>query len=61
MQIKMVDKMQAYMYYLFGLIELVNHILLRDVSVNGMVGLGMKVDRKLWKKNICVRIQEVGR
>ena len=41
--------------------ELVNLILLRDVSVNGMVSLGMKMDRKVWKKYICERIQEVGR
>ena len=34
----------------FGLMELVNLILLRDVSVNGMVSLGMKMDRKVWKK-----------
>ena len=60
MQIKMVDKMQSYNTK-FGLMELVNLILLRDVSVNGMVSLGMKMDRKVWKKNICERIQEVGR
>ena len=41
--------------------ELVNIILLIDVSVNGMVSLGMKMDRKVWKKYICERIQEVGR
>ena len=41
--------------------ELVNLTLLRDVSVNGMVGLGMKMDRKVWKKYICERIQEGGR
>ena len=29
-----------------------------DVSVNGMVSLGMKMDRKVWKKYICERIQE---
>ena len=45
----------------FGLIELVNRILLRNVSVNGMLGLGMKTDRKVWKKYICEKIQEVGR
>ena len=32
--------------------ELVNLILLRDVSVNGMVSLGMKMDRKVWNKYI---------
>ena len=41
--------------------ELVNLILLRDASVNGMVSIGMKMDRKVWKKYICERIQEVGR
>ena len=41
--------------------ELVNLILLRDMSVNRMVSLGMKMDRKVWKKYICERIQEVGR
>ena len=46
---------------MFGLMELVNLILLRDVSVNGMVSLGMKMDRKVWKKYISERIQEVGR
>ena len=45
----------------FGLMELVNLILLRDVSVNGMVSIGMKMDRKVWKKYICEKIQEVGR
>ena len=43
----------------FGLMELVNLIILRDV--NGMVSLGMKMDRKVWKKYISERIQEVGR
>ena len=41
--------------------ELVNPILLRDMSVNGMVSLGMKMDRKVWKKYMGERIQEVGR
>ena len=45
----------------FGPMELVNPILLRDVSVNGMVSLGMKMVRKAWKKYICERKQEVGR
>ena len=45
----------------FGLMELVNLILLRDVSVNRMVSLGIKIDRKVWKKYICERIQEIGR
>ena len=34
----------------FGQMELVYLILLRDVSVNGMVSLGMKIDRKVWNK-----------
>ena len=59
MQINMVGKMQECTR--FGLMELVNLILLRDVSVNGMVSLGMKIDKKVWKKYICERIQEVGR
>ena len=29
--------------------------------MNGMVNLWMNVDRKLWKKYICERIQKVGR
>ena len=37
--------------------ELVNIILLREVSVT----IGMKMERKVWKKYICERIQEVGR
>ena len=61
MRIKMVCKMQAYMYAKFGLMEFVNHILWRYMSVNGMVSIGMKMDRKVWKKYICERIQEVGR
>ena len=49
MQIKMVGNICTKV----GVIELVNLILLRDVSVNGMVSLGMKMDRKVWKKYIC--------
>ena len=45
----------------FGLMELVNLILLRDVSVNGIVSLGVKMDRKVCNKYICEIIQEVGR
>ena len=45
----------------FGILELVNLIFLRDVSVNGMVSLCMIMDRKVWKKYICERIHEVGR
>ena len=41
----------------FGLFELVNLIWLREVSLNGMVKLGMKV--KFWKKHIGSRIREV--
>ena len=44
-----------------GLLELVNLICLRAVSVNGMVNLGMNVDGEGWKKYICERIQECGR
>ena len=36
----------------FGLMELVSLIILRDASVNKMVSLGMKMDRKVWKKYI---------
>ena len=43
------------------LMELVNLVILRDVSVTGMVSLGMKMDRKVWKKYLNERIQEVGR
>ena len=45
----------------FGLMKLVNLMLLRDVSVNGMVSIGLKMDRKVCKEYICERIQEVGR
>ena len=43
------------------LLELVNLICLREVSVNGMVNLGMNVEGEGWKKYICERIQESGR
>ena len=36
----------------FGLMELVNLICLREVSVNGMVNLGMNVDGEGWKKSV---------
>ena len=45
----------------FGLLGLVNLICTREVSVNGMVNLGMNVEREGWKKYICERIQESGR
>ena len=45
----------------FGIMELVNLILLRDVSVNRMESLGLKTDRNVWKKYICEIIQGVGR
>ena len=45
----------------FGLLELVNLICLREVSVNGMVNLGMNIEGEGWKKYICERIQESGR
>ena len=35
--------------------ELVNLILLRDASVNGMVSLGMKMDRKVYRRSTSVR------
>ena len=34
---------------------------LREVSLNGMVKLGMKVSVEFWKKHICSRIREVGK
>ena len=59
MQVKMVVTMQAHMYSKFGLFELVNLIWLREVSLNGMVKLG--VNGEFWKKHICSRIREVGK
>ena len=44
-----------------GLLEFVNLICLREVSVNGIVNLGMNVEREGWKKYICERIHESGR
>ena len=44
-----------------GLLELVNLTCLREVSVNGMVNLGINVERERCKKYICERIQESGR
>ena len=40
-----------------GLLEFVNLICLREVSVNGMVNLGMNVEREGWKKYICERME----
>ena len=40
---------------------MVNLIWLREVSLNGMVKLGMKVNWEFWKKHICSRIREVGK
>ena len=40
--------------------ELVNLIWLREVSLNGIVKLGMNVNGEFWKKHICKRIREVG-
>ena len=37
--------------------ELVNIIWLREVSVNGMVKLGMNECGELWKKYMCKRMQ----
>ena len=45
----------------FGLFELVNLIWLREVSLNGMVKLGMEVNGEFRKKHICGRIREVGK
>ena len=45
----------------FGLFELVNLICLREVSLNGMVKLGMKVNGEFWKKLIWSRIKEYGK
>ena len=45
----------------FGLLELVNLICLREMSVNGMVNLWMNVDAEGWKKYIYETIQERGR
>ena len=41
--------------------EFVYLMWLREVSVNGMVNLWMKVDGEGCKKYICERIQECGR
>ena len=41
--------------------ELVNLIMFRAVSVNGMASIEMTMDRKVWKTYICERIQDVGR
>ena len=48
-------------YNKFWLFELVNLIWLREVSLNGMVKLGMNVNGDFWKKHICNRIREVGK
>ena len=45
----------------YGLIELVNLIWLREVSLNGMVKLGMNVKGEFWKKHICNRRRDVGK
>ena len=45
-------------YSKYVLLKLVNRICVREVSVNGMVNLGMNVEREGWKKYICERIQE---
>ena len=45
----------------FGLFELVNLIWLREVSLNGLVKLGINVNGDFWKKRICNRIREVGK
>ena len=43
----------------FGLSELLNLIWLREVSLNGMVKLGMNVNGEFWKRLIHSRIMEV--
>ena len=45
----------------FGLFELVNLTWLREVSLNGMVKLGMNVNGDFWKKHLCNTICEVGK
>ena len=45
----------------FGLIELVNIIWLREVSLNGMVKLEMNVNGEFWKKHICHRIRQISK
>ena len=42
-------------------LDLINLIWLREMSLNGMVKLGMKVNGEFWKKHICSRIREVGK
>ena len=41
-----------HMCFKFELMELVNLIILRDASVNGMVSIEMKMNRKVYKKYI---------
>ena len=48
-------------YSKFGLMELVNLICLREVSVNVIVNIGMNVDEEGRMKYICARIQEGSR
>ena len=45
----------------FGLWELANLLWLRNISKEGMVMLGIKYDRNMWKKTFVARIQEYGR
>ena len=51
--------MQAHMYTY--VIELVNLIWLREVSLNGMVKLEINVNGGFWMKHICNRIREDGK
>ena len=43
---------------MFGLLELVNLLWLRNINKEGMAMLGMKYDRNVWKKTFVARIQE---
>ena len=46
---------------MFGLLELVNNMWLRNASVNGIVILRIDVEEEVWRKYICEREQDVGR
>ena len=48
-------------YDKFGLWELVNLLLLKNINKEVMDMLGMKCDRNVWKKTLVARIQEDGR
>ena len=42
----------------FGLWELVNLLWLKNINKEGMIMLGMKYNRNVWKKTLVARIQE---